>query len=244
MGHNRTLLCRSVFVGGASMMLMLAGCAGQTATEKALDREAALHERAEQRVAERESRQSDVIETLPDWIVKKPSPDATGVYGAGIGTSESISLALQKANIDARRDMAQEIDQVLSAETTMAGDSDASFKSIVNTFIDSVDVAGAEDVDRVIQSGREGYRVYTLLKLPYPEFNRALSEFSRQDESAAQAMQSQYDQLMARVSDTPAFESEASEQNAPSDQQSRRRVTPIDGEMPDEALVRALQESR
>lgn len=248
MPTHPTRPCWIPLVGAASALLLLAGCASQTPTDVALEREAALHERAETRISERETRQSGVIDSIPAWIIKTPSPDATGLYGAGIGTSTSLSLALQKANIDARRSVAQEINQTLSAESTLAGDGDASFQSIVNTFVDSVNVAGAEDVERVIQSGREGYRVYSLIKLPFPDFNRALTAFTDQNGHAGDTLRAQYQQLMERVDGTPRFDAVAPSQNASSEpdphSEGRRpdAVVSLDGDMPDEALVRALQQ--
>ena len=219
----------------AGSLVLLAGCSSMSPAEQALQHEQALHDRAEQRVSQREAQQQATIDSLPAWVIKRPTPDATGLYGVGVGSSQSLSLALQKANIDARRDMAQEINQELSAETTMTGDSDAAFQGIVNTFINRVDVAGAEDVERVIQSGRDGYRVYTLLKLPYPEFNRALTEFSRENEHGASTMQAQYERLMDRAASAPTFAPEPQSGAA-------REVAPVGADMPDEALVRALQQ--
>jgi hypothetical protein len=186
-----------------SSIALIGGCASPL--EKALDYEEALHERSEERMAQRQKEQQSVIKTLPPWVIKKPTPDSTGVYGSGIGTSHTLSLALQKSSLDARRDLAQEIQQELSAEATMAGARDHEFQSIANTFTARVNVAGAQDVERLITTGRDGYQVYTLLKLNYPAFNTVLTEFAQAGDPRASTMQEQYDQLMRRVNEVAPY---------------------------------------
>lgn len=229
---SRSFTCAAAPLALVSAIAALGGCASPTPTELALEREAALNERAEQRVSHRQEQQRQIVGTLPDWVIHKPSLDASGVYGVGIGTSHNLSTALQKAALDARRDLAQTVQQELSVEATLAGVRDSEFTTIANAFTARVNVAGVEDVERIVQVGREGFRIYTLLRLPYPEFNRALAEFSRRDSPGTTTLQAQYEQLMQRVSDvhTPAFEATGS------------TASTVVLDMPDEALVRAVQE--
>ncbi|CAM3836834.1 LPP20 family lipoprotein [Vreelandella rituensis] len=224
---------------------LLAGCSTPSATEKALAREAALHERDMKRDAQaskaRLAAATQQIERLPDWMIVKPAPDSTGMYGVGIGESETLMLALRKANLEARFDVAKEINQVLSAEETSIGGGDEQYKSIVNTFVDSVNLSGVADVDRSVQASPAGYRVYTLVKLPFPEFNKAMQAFN--DDGFARAAQNEmasaYEQLMTRVNDSPAYE--------PTEVEVDRNAVSLIGDpeaTPDAALVKALQQAQ
>lgn len=234
---------------GSSVVLLsaLAGCAGPSASEQALAREAERYERQQTRTeAQKQQRQEEAraqIASLPDWVVEKPAPDNTGLFGVGIGESESLMLALRKANLEARFDVAKAIDTELSAEETATGSRDEQYRSIVNTFVNSVDLAGVEDIDRRIQASPTGYRVYALVKYPYPEFNKALDAFGTDNASSVAAqraeedMQERYDQLMARVAGTSTYE-------APVSQESNAALSLTEEEIantPDELLLEALQ---
>lgn len=163
-------------------------------------------ERLERHLAAQEARRAErqieageeQLSTLPAWVITKPRPDGTGMYGVGIGESRDLTNAIRKSNLQARFDVAKEIENVLTAEETMTGTSDAQYRYIVNSFVNQVDLAGVEDVLREVQAGPRGFRTYTLVKLPYDDFNEALQGFSQRGR-----LESAYQQLMERVANTP-----------------------------------------
>lgn len=225
--HNRFKLAF-----GATALAMLAGCAN-SATENALEREQAMYERQQERQEQQIKTAQQQIKTMPDWVIQTPAPDDTGIYGMGIGESDTLMLALRKANIEARFNVAKEVNTVLSGEETSIGARDSEYRGIMNTFVDSVNVAGTQDIDRVVEASPNGFRVYTLVKLPYPEFNTAIDQYANQDAQAAARIDEQYDRLMARVANTPTYEPTEVE------------VAPLpEGaqNLPDELLLRALQD--
>lgn len=185
---------------------LLAGCASSS-LDRALEREEALHERLQEREAQyAEQRQAfgtEQLETLPEWVITKPRPDGTGMYGVGIGESPDLTQAIRKSNLQARFDITKEVNLELSAEETLVGSGDSDYRYIVNSFVKQVDMTGVEDVAREIQSGPRGFRIYTLVKLPYREFNQALASFGSAD--GRETVDSAYKRLMDRVRGEPEY---------------------------------------
>jgi len=180
--------------------LWVAGCSN-TPMEQAIEDSERLERHLTAQEAKRAERQiaagDEQLSTLPAWIVTKPRPDGTGMYGVGIGESRDLTNAIRKSNLQARYDVAKEIQNELTAEETITGSSDAQYRYIVNSFVNQVDLAGVEDVMREVQSGPRGYRAYTLVKLPYDDFNEALQGFGQRGE-----LESAYQQLMERAANS------------------------------------------
>lgn len=197
--------------------VVLAGAVLSACSKSAMDVALEEDKKLAKYMAEREERRSELqiergeeqLSSLPSWVINKPQPDGTGMYGTGIGESRDLTNAIRKSNLQARFDVAKEIENVLTAEETMTGSSDAEYRYIVNSFVDQVNMAGVEDVMREVQSGPRGYRAYTLVKLPYDEFNEALSGFNQSDQ-----LESAYAQLMERVAANEAAEQTGSGSNS------------------------------
>lgn len=185
----------------ATVLALGTGCSSNPMKQNIKDQE-----RLERHLAAQEARRAErqvaagqeQLTNLPSWVITKPRPDGTGMYGVGIGESRDLTNAIRKSNLQARFDVAKEIENVLTAEETMTGSSDAQYRYIVNSFVNQVDLAGVEDVMREVQAGPRGFRAYTLVKLPYDDFNEALQGFSQRGR-----LESAYQQLMERVANTP-----------------------------------------
>tara|TARA_R110002051_G_scaffold53697_2_gene101012 strand:+ start:466 stop:1122 length:657 start_codon:yes stop_codon:yes gene_type:complete len=181
--------------------LLAAGCSSSPMKQTIKDQERLERHLAaqEERRAERQRQAGEEqLSSLPSWVITKPRPDGSGMYGVGIGESRDLTNAIRKSNLQARFDVAKEIENVLTAEETMTGSSDSQYRYIVNSFVNQVDLAGVEDVMREVQSGPRGFRAYTLVKLPYDDFNEALQGFGQRGQ-----LESAYRQLMERVANTP-----------------------------------------
>jgi hypothetical protein len=191
----------------ALVPVLLMGCSSSP-IDKALKQEAKIHERLQEREVElaklRIRAGEEQLDSLPAWVLSKPRPDGSGMYGVGIGESPDLTNAIRKSNLQARYDVAKEVNMELSAEDTMVGSSDSQYRYIINSFIDRVNLAGVDDISREIQAGPRGYRVYTLVKLPYREFNRALDAFGPSNE-----LDEAYERLMDRVAGQPAYDPES-----------------------------------
>ena len=231
--RNITALALSGF---ATTAVILAGCASTSALDKAMEREAAQYERDQARLSAEVSIRDNAIQEMPEWVTHKPQPDSVGLYGMGIGVSPHLSTALRISNLEARYDVARELSSELSAEETLTGGHRPGYQSIVNTFVESVDVAGAQDIDRRIDASPDGYRVYTLIRLPYHNVPRPMSRLAGEQANDEAALQAQYDQLRARVSSEPAYTPETVNTAA-------LDLPDSEENMPDDVLLRALQES-
>lgn len=230
---NITALALSSF---ATTAVILAGCASTSALDKAMEREAAQYDRDQARLSAAVSLRDNEIQGMPEWVTHKPQPDSVGLYGMGIGVSPQLSTALRISNLEARYDVARELSSELSAEETLTGGHRPGYQAIVNTFVDSVDVAGAQDIDRRIDASPEGYKVYSLIRLPYQSVSRNMSRLGGEQADAEAALVAQYDRLMARVSSEPAYTPETVNT-------ATRDLPDSEENMPDDVLLRALQES-
>ena len=166
--------------------LVLAGCSStptaQDTTKDQLKAEQlkadAAQEKAEKHIA-----------NVPEWVLKQPKPDATGVYGVGQGESKKLDIAMKKANLNAQFELAKHFAQELSgneqsyAQENNAGVSEQ-YTQLIDNIVDSVPVNGYSVVSQEIVAIDGKYSAFLLLKLPYEEFNAVLEKQKSQAKSA------------------------------------------------------------
>ncbi len=126
----------------------------------------------------------DTIEELPDWFTALPT-DAYSVYSAGTATSPDLQLAFDKATLNAKRVLADQINSLISskmkefvAEIGQGEDTEvvSEVERVTTNLITEVNVTGYTQSDsKVIQQG-SSYRTYVLLQYPIGKANRILIE--------------------------------------------------------------------
>lgn len=166
-------------------VLVLAGCSStptaQDATKDQLKAEQ-LKADAAQTKAEK------YIANVPEWVLKQPKPDATGVYGVGQGESKKLDIAMKKANLNAQFELAKNFGQELSGneqsytQENNAGVTDQ-YTQLIDNIVDSVPVNGYSVVSQEIVAIDGKYSAFLLLKLPYEEFNAVLEKQKAQAKS-------------------------------------------------------------
>lgn len=180
---------------------VLTGCSSTSERMAIAKEEYEIHQmrvEASERQTEREMKlMESELKSTPSWAVEPPRPDETGFYGVGIGTDSDLALAIRKSNLQAQYELAQNISSELAGEDTMNGMGDNEYRFIINNFVDKVDVTGTELVRREVVVVSDGYRVFTLNKLPYAEFNRVLQDQAATPER--ETLEQSYDRLMQRV---------------------------------------------
>lgn len=112
----------------------------------------------------------------PFWVDESVPMDGTGFYGIGTGTHESMEIAVGIAQLSAGFDVARAIKSHMSrlSEITVNGDEDYLF--ILATFVTRTKAVGSETVREEVYVVPEGYRAFSMAKLPFTEFERVLSE--------------------------------------------------------------------
>lgn len=153
--------------------VMLAGCASDP-VQVAKDMEQARQEAAIDNA-------KAMLDTVPDWYTQTPQSDESGMYGAGSATSKDMNIAMKKARLQAEFELAKMYKQELSGSERVyerenaAGELVQTSQFLIDKLVDSVPLVGYTIVEqKLMVAPQGGFLAYTLLKLPYDEFNRVL----------------------------------------------------------------------
>ena len=125
------------------------------------------------------------IDTMPSWAMTTPRPDNTGVYAVGIAEADKVQLAIKKAQLQAQYGLAKIFNQELAGSEQMmqqdaGAGSSSSYQNLIQSLVNYVPVVGFEVVKQEVKAVNGEFQAYTLLKLPYAEFNKALQNQKQQ----------------------------------------------------------------
>ncbi|HDI3282995.1 TPA: hypothetical protein PMC41_003164 [Vibrio cholerae] len=123
------------------------------------------------------------LASVPLWVIKPPRPDASGVYGVGVGESSKVHLAIKKAGLNAQYELAKSMGQELSgSEQSYVQDGLAStteqYTQLIDSLVAEIPMQGFEIVQQELVTVDGKYTSYQLMKLPYGQFNKALQNSS------------------------------------------------------------------
>jgi hypothetical protein len=129
-------------------------------------------------------------ESVPDWMLKLPSSDEA-FYSAGTAVSRDMQLAIDKANLAAKRNLADRIGGELSSQikefVIESGDTYNSdlvtvdVERVTKNIIAQINVAGYVPHEMEVYPLGTMYRVYTLLAYPIGSKNDILIEQIRRN---------------------------------------------------------------
>jgi hypothetical protein len=177
-------MCREVKVmfrlfGAIIMLAFLAGC-GTTKMQKAAN--------------EHDARQMELVEQTiadaPKWYTKVPESSPNFMFIAGTGSSRNLTLARDKAVLDAEKQLANQIDALVSSRMKeyvreVGANSPITIsdnESVTKKLILEANIAGyAMNKTIVVPEGKH-YRWYVLLEYPVGEANvlRTIKETEKQ----------------------------------------------------------------
>ena len=125
------------------------------------------------------------LDTMPSWAMTAPRPDNTGVYAVGVAESDKVQIAIKKAQLQAQYGLAKIFNQELAGSEQMmqqdaGAGSSSSYQSLIQSLVNYVPVVGFEVVKQEVKAVNGEFQAYTLLKLPYVEFNKALQSQKQQ----------------------------------------------------------------
>jgi hypothetical protein len=157
------------------------------------------------RVAKEQERMEDTIKLIPDWALKVPRPDSTGIYAVGMGESDKLRVSLRKATLEAEYGLAKNYSQELSgSERSYLQDnagttSSEQYTALIDKLVSQVSVSGFEVVQQEIKPIDGKYNAFILLKLPYEQFNMVLKEQRAKAKANDTVIKDAFDDLSRRL---------------------------------------------
>lgn len=123
------------------------------------------------------------IESIPDWFLNKPQ-DPSYLFATATMTSRDLQMAIQKAKVEAQRDIGEQLGTQLGALTKQfreeigsQGDSELIESSTqVVKLVTKQTLVGARIDKKEIQNENGIYRAYVLMSLPMGAANQALMD--------------------------------------------------------------------
>ncbi|GGP44808.1 hypothetical protein GCM10009347_10480 [Shewanella algicola] len=162
--NKLTLLCIAV---------IMTGCASDP-VEKYVELQKDMQEKA---VSDAEAK----LDSVPEWYLNPPKNDGMGIVGVGAASSKDMHHALKKARLQAEFELAKNYRQELSGSERIyerengMGTLVQTSQFLIDKLVDSVPIVGYDMIDQKIQVLPDGqFQAYSLLKLPYDEFNKVL----------------------------------------------------------------------
>jgi hypothetical protein len=150
--------------------LAAAGVAGCSSTPSD-PKELALEMQQKQQEAQLQAIK-EVVDQAPSWYVSPPS-DSGYMFGAGTATSGDLQFAIDKASLNAKRAVADQVHSKLSADfkdyLEESGGSLAAAAAVhdertVHNVVAEVDLQGYEVVQRKVVPSGSGYRAFILVR--------------------------------------------------------------------------------
>lgn len=179
---------KTSLIASTISVILLSGCASQSPQTEMAELQAELEaQRAEQLTQSQERKNDQLNETLdnvPSWVIAPPKPDVAGVYGVGIAESSNLSMAMKKARLQAEFEIAQQMEQEISgleqqfSEDASGNDANLRFESVVERFVNTVEMAGQELVKQDVTVANGEYSGFVLMRLSFDSMERMLEERS------------------------------------------------------------------
>ncbi|MFT6653961.1 MAG: hypothetical protein ACJAWI_000714 [Marinomonas primoryensis] len=163
--------------------LLLAGCTANP-VEQYVEHQNTLKEKAVENA-------NAQLASVPDWYLNPPKNDDFGIMGVGAASSKDMHHALKKARLQAEFELAKNYRQELSGSERVyerengMGTLVQTSQFLIDKLVDSVPIVGYDMVEQKIQVLPDGqFQAYSLLKLPYDEFNKVLQSIKLDSQDA------------------------------------------------------------
>lgn len=155
---------------------------------------------------------------IPAWYISTPKPTEQSVFVAGTATSNNLSMAMQKAILDADTKLAFQMESAVKA-MIKTYQNDLGTELIENTEliskkISAVTINGHYQVDSVVQQDGRTFRVFVLMRFPLGSANYFAEQVRKtaQKDLAVVREQAANSQLTEEVAQKSKTESDKREQ--------------------------------
>ena len=146
-------------------------------------------------IAKKEEEEAEIVETtannFPDWCLNLPTSDFA-LYACGTGLSSNLNMSRTRANLDAKRQLADQIDSQISSrmedflQSIGTGENEQiKQKSEIITKNVTVEakLAGYKQKKTEVQNIGSKFQIYVLLEYPIGTANQILINQIKQDEN-------------------------------------------------------------
>lgn len=164
------------------------------------------------------------VASIPDWCAKTPVRD-TALYACGVGESQDLNMARTRAELEAKRQLADRLAGTVSSQIKQFQESvgEALNEQVVEqitvvtkSLATDVELAGYRTSESELVANGPKYLSYVLLEYPIGEVNRVVVERVKQNQV-----------LNTRISAATAFKELEAEINASRQRSSDNVVTPV-----------------
>jgi len=140
---------------------------------------------------EKEEAVEQIVSDIPDWCLNIPSSNSA-LYACGDGNSSNLSMARTRANLSAKRQLADMIDSEISSRmedflSSVGTGSNEQIKQQSEIITKNVTIeaklAGYKQVQAEVQNIGSKYQIYVLLEYPIGQANQALVNQIKQNEA-------------------------------------------------------------
>ncbi len=144
------------------------------------------------------------LAAVPSWYLSPPQNDSLGIVGVGAASSSDLHYAVKKARLQAEFALAKNYRQELSGSERVyeregaSGELVQTSRFLIDKLVDSVPIVGYKMLEQEVKVDMNGkYQAYTLLKLPFDEFNKVLQSIKSDSFDAKEKMA--FDDLERRL---------------------------------------------
>ena len=140
---------------------------------------------------EKEEAVEQIVSDIPDWCLNIPSSNSA-LYACGSGNSSNLNMSRTRANLDAKRQLADMIDSEISSRmedflSSVGTGSNEQIKQqseiITKNGTIEAKLAGYKQVQAEAQNIGSKYQIYVLLEYPIGQANQALVNQIKQNEA-------------------------------------------------------------
>ena len=140
---------------------------------------------------EKEEAVEQIVSDYPDWCENTPSSNSA-LYACGSGNSSNLNMSRTRANLDAKRQLADMIDSEISSRmedflSSVGTGSNEQIKQQSEVITKNVTIeaklTGYKQVQAEVQNIGSKYQIYVLLEYPIGQANQALVNQIKQNEA-------------------------------------------------------------
>ena len=140
---------------------------------------------------DKEEAVEQIVSDIPDWCLNIPSSNSA-LYACGSGNSSNLNMSRTRANLDAKRQLADMIDSEISSRmkdflSSVGTGSNEQIKQQSEIITKNVTIeaklAGYKQVQAEAQNIGSKYQIYVLLEYPIGQANQALVNQIKQNEA-------------------------------------------------------------
>ena len=141
-------------------------------------------------VEETEEANEQIVSDIPDWCAELPSSDVA-IYACGIGDSGNLTMARNRATLDAKRQLADSIDSQISSrmddflDSIGTGDNEQvrqQSEIVTKNVTIEAQLTGYKQTKSETQNVGTKFQHYVLIEYPIGQANQALLSKIQQDE--------------------------------------------------------------